>query len=392
VARSGSPLSSARAWLLPALTTLLLAAGVLLSAVAQLRPSDAHAQDQPAGEVAPLCERIDELARDAQLRLAVDLGITLIDLQTGESCEVRPTRIFRSASLYKLVVLAEAYRQREELDFDFEETIELLPRHSLDDPPELRLEEPLELSRFEAIERMITFSDNPSAEALRELLGPGLVAQAPAWLGLEQTSLGSIFFTTPRDMGRFLSALYRGEIVSPEASAEMLDLLLRQEINDLIPVGVDDGIPIAHKTGLLERQLHDAAIVYSPAGAYVLIALTEHQEDIDAAYEAIHSLSGLIFEGYANLPAPLLVAPVPTATPTPTPSPAVVEPTPTPTPVATVVAATPTVEVDATAGSVEPRSTGRLPTLLILGAAGAASLAAVSLIMLVARQRRPDSY
>ena len=135
VARSGSPgLSSARAWLLPAVITILLAAGVLLSAFAQLRPSDAHAQDEPAAEVAPLCERIDELARDAQLRLAVDLGITLIDLQTGESCEVRPTRIFRSASLYKLVVLAEAYRQREELGFDFEQTIELLPRHSLDDP------------------------------------------------------------------------------------------------------------------------------------------------------------------------------------------------------------------------------------------------------------------
>ena len=353
----------------------------------------AHAQDSPSeDDPAPLCQRIDELALDAHERLGVDLGIALIDLESGDTCEVRPTRIFRSASLYKLVVLAEAYRQQEELGFDFEETIELLPRHSMDDPPSLQLTEPLELPRIEAIERMITFSDNPSAEALRELLGVGLVAQAPAWLGLDQTSLGRIFFTSPRDMGQFFAALYEGSIVSSEASQAMLDLLLQQEINDLIPVGVEDGIEIAHKTGLLERHLHDAGIVFSPAGDYVLVALTEHQEDIDAAYEAVHALSTLVYEGYAAAPAPLFAAPPPELT-LPGSS-GVVEPTTTPTPQPTPVEATPTVEAppppdDATAG--EPSTRG-LGTLLILGAAGAAALAAVSLIMLAARQRHGEPY
>ncbi len=352
----------------------------------------AHAQDPPSeDDPAPLCQRIDELALDAHERLRVDLGIALIDLESGDTCEVRPTRIFRSASLYKLVVLAEAHRQQEELGFDFEETIELLPRHSLDDPLSLQLTEPLELPRIEAIERMITFSDNPSAEALRELLGVGFVAQAPAWLGLDQTSLGQIFFTSPRDMGQFFSALYAGSIVSPEASQAMLDLLLQQEINDLIPIGVEDGIAIAHKTGLLERHLHDAGIVFSPAGDYVLVALTEHQEDIDAAYEAVHALSTLVYEGYAETPAPLFVAPPPELT-LPGSS-GVVEPTATPTPQPTPVEATPIVEAtpppdDTTAAE---GSTG-LRTLLILGAAGAVALAAVSLIMLAARQRHGEPY
>jgi beta-lactamase class A len=374
-----------------ALLTVTLAVGLLATTswAAIMRP--AHAQEPtptPVEDPAPLCDRIDELAADAHARLQVDLGVVLIDLTTGESCEVRPTRIYRSASLYKLVVLAEAYRQHEELGFDFEETIELLPRHSIDDPPSLRLTEPLELSRSQAIARMITFSDNPSAEALRELLGAGLVAQAPAWLGLEQTSLGALFYTSPRDMGQFFAALYAGEVVSPEASQAMLDLLLRQEINDLLPVGIEESVPIAHKTGLLERQLHDAGIVFAPAGNYVLAVLTEHQGDIDAAYEAVQTLSAVVYEGYASPPVPALVAP-PTATPPPTP---VEEPTATASPAPTEVAATATPTSEPTPDLSARQGTTGVRTLLILGAAGAAALAFVSLIMLIARQRHPDRY
>lgn len=364
----------------------LLAAAALILLSAPALTLGVHAQE-PAEDPAPLCERIDELAADAHTRLAVDLGVALIDLTTGEHCEVRPTRIFRSASLYKLVVMAEAYRQHEQLGFDFDETIELLPRHSIDDPPALQLTEPVELPRSEAIERMITFSDNPSAEALRELLGPGLVAQAPAWLGLEQTSLGSIFYTSPRDQGLFFSALYEGKIVSPEASQAMLDLLLRQEINDLIPVGVEEGVPVAHKTGLLERHLHDVGIVFAPAGDYVLVALSEHQEDIDAAYEAVQSLSALVYEGYATPPLPTLVAPPPEVTPPPT----AVAASPTPTPEPTEVAATATPTAEPPPAAAREHTTGAR-TLLILGAAAAAALAIVSLIMLIARQRHGDPY
>ena len=374
-----------------ALAIGLIAATLLVAAAAQLGASTAHAQQDPAEDAAPLCEQIEELAQDAHTRLRVDLGITLIDLASGESCEVRPTRIFRSASLYKLVVLAEAYRQEEELGLDFEETIELLPRHSLDDPPALQLQEPLEITRSEAIERMITFSGNPSAKALRELLGPGLVALAPVWLGLEQTSLGQIFYTTPRDTGRFFADLYRGDTVSPEASRAMLDLLLRQEINDLIPIGVHDAVAIAHKTGLLERHLHDAGIVFSPAGDYVLVVLTEHQEDIDAAYEAIHALSAVVYQGYATAPPPLLIAPPP-AVELPQTA-VVVEPTPAPSAVATPVAATPPNEASSVPVGVDgSNGTSGARPLLILGAAGAAALAAVSMIMLIARQRHTDEY
>jgi beta-lactamase class A len=373
--------------LIMAITAVALLAAALSAAVAP-----AHAQDPtatPGAEPVPLCDRIDELASDAHDRLQVDLGVSLVDLTTGEACEVRATRIFRSASLYKLVVMAEAYRQQDELGLDFEEMIELLPRHSLDDPPSLRLTEPVELTRAEAIERMITFSDNPSAEALRELLGPGLVQDAPAWLGLEQTSLGMLFYTSPRDMARFFAALYAGEVVSPEASQAMLDLLLRQEINDLIPVGVEEGVPIAHKTGLLDRHLHDAGIVYAPAGPYVLVALTEHQEDIDAAYEAVQALSALIYEGYATPPVPLLVAPLPEVTPPPT---QVAQPTPTATPAPPEVAATATPSAAPPSPVSGREHTTGVRTLLILGAAGAASLAFVSLIMLIARQRHTDPY
>ena len=65
-------------------------------------------------------------------------------------------------------------------------------------------------------------------------------------------------------MGRLLAALYRGEVVSPAASARMLQILGDQRLNGKIPFWLDGRVKCAHKTGEDSGITHDVAIVYAP--------------------------------------------------------------------------------------------------------------------------------
>jgi ubiquinone/menaquinone biosynthesis C-methylase UbiE len=78
--------------------------------------------------------------------------------------------------------------------------------------------------------------------------------------------------TTPREMVSLLEGLERGEIVSREASAEMIAILKRQQYRDGIGRTLV-GVEIANKTGALDRLRSDVAIVYSERGR-IAMAIT----------------------------------------------------------------------------------------------------------------------
>ena len=272
---------------------------VALLALIALRPTVAHARG-----LAESCDTLRELVAGLDL----EVGLVLLDLEDGERCSIGADTEFRTASLYKLIVMAEAYEQNRLGLFDFADEIVLEERHTIDDPPSLRLETPLELSRFQAMVRMIQFSDNTSALALREELGSGQVAAAPARIGLEDTQVGLRFVTTAADIATFFELLYAGELVSERASAEMLSILRGQEINDLIPAVLPDGTVIAHKTGLLAGNLHDAGLIATPSGDYVLVTMTGHEPTSagrEIAYAGIHELSAAAYSLMSTIVRPI---------------------------------------------------------------------------------------
>jgi beta-lactamase class A len=78
--------------------------------------------------------------------------------------------------------------------------------------------------------------------------------------------------STPRDMVTILEKLERGEIVSPEASKEMLAILRRCQDNTGIRRKLV-GIPVANKTGALDALRADVGIVYSKGGR-IAMAIT----------------------------------------------------------------------------------------------------------------------
>lgn len=193
---------------------------------------------------------------------------------------------FVSASLIKLFIMGAAYEQMEQGQLE-RETVEPLLR------------------------AMITVSDNASANRLILLLGEGDaengMAAVNAWCvacGYADTRLNRLMlaendlqnYTSAADCAAFLTQVYRGACVSPEASREMLALLLEQKVNDRLPARLPTGTPVAHKTGDLSGlSCCDAGIVFSPGGDYLLCVLCNDPPSDQAARDAIAALSEGIY-------------------------------------------------------------------------------------------------
>lgn len=251
------------------------------------------------------------------------VAIAVADTTTGFFYGHDADRVFPAASLFKLGVMVEAYRSANAGELSLDETT-LTIRSDAVTADGYYTPEGTTLTVRDAIERMITLSDNSAAIALVDLLGAPAIDASVAALGLTDTRLN--FFrtdrttefntTTARDMLRLLVGLLNGYVVSPAASAEMVGVLDRQRVNDRLSAGFPAGTRFSHKTGDLAGALHDAGIVWTPAGPRVVVALTADYADRDAAIALDGRIAADTFSAQISRFAASL-APAPTAAPAP---------------------------------------------------------------------------
>lgn len=249
-------------------------------------------------------------------------GIAVADPATGFFYGQDADRVFPAASLYKLGVMVEAYRAAAagQLSLDTT-TVTIGPEDLTDDG--YYTPEGVTLTVREAVERMITISDNSPAIALVGFLGAAAIDGTVASLGLTDTRLN--FYrttdrtadyntTTARDLTRLFAGLIKGDVISPAASAEMLGVLDRQQVNDRLSLGLPPGTRFSHKTGDLDGVMHDAGIVWTASGPRVLIALTADYADRDAAIALDRQLAADTFSAQiSRFSASLVLAPMPVA-------------------------------------------------------------------------------
>jgi beta-lactamase class A len=93
---------------------------------------------------------------------------------------------------------------------------------------------------------------------------------------------------TARDLAVELQALVRRSILGEESSADLLDVLAAQQINDAIPLRLPAGTKVAHKSGWVEGVSHDAGVVYPlDAEPFVFVMCTTTDLEATAATDLI---------------------------------------------------------------------------------------------------------
>lgn len=261
-------------------------------------------------------------------------GVAIKDLETGRGVLIDPDGEYQAASLFKLWVMYEVFKQRELGAVSFGEALVLTDRHVSYDLGTLDRPVGSTIELGEALERMITISDNSSAILLTDRVGALNINQDLRGLGLAHTRLFlDDLVTSPLDALVFLEMLARGEGVSPRASAEMLQLLSRQRVNDRIPRLLPPGTIVAHKTGNLAGVINDVGVVYAPGVAFIIAVLTDQATDEAKAAGATAALAATAYEHFqavgqggtaVRFPAgePIPTAPPVPRTPPPAPTPA----------------------------------------------------------------------
>lgn len=127
----------------------------------------------------------------------------------------------------------------------------------------------------QCLDNMIINSDNTCAEWFGGQIGWKVITDMIHTAGLSgATSLNTAqgFVATADDEVLFLTKLQTGQLLNPESTGRLLDVMRRQVYRSGIPAG--GGASVADKVGFLDGLLHDAAIVYAPSGTYVLVIMT----------------------------------------------------------------------------------------------------------------------
>jgi beta-lactamase class A len=228
---------------------------------------------------------LERLIRDRLGAEASHYAIVIEDLGDGRRVALDPDRVFYAASLFKLEVMYEIFRQREAGVLDFgEEYVASDYYSSFDLGPHL-VAPCARVSVRDLLAAMMSVSDNVAAVMLQDRAGAGNINDAMAALGLGQTRLteDGTLPATAGDIARFVETIARGEAVSRDASKEMADLMATEQLDDRIPARLPEGTRVEHKTANWDNATHDAGIVHGKKSTYVMVLMSDIGSGGDAA-------------------------------------------------------------------------------------------------------------
>jgi beta-lactamase class A len=234
-----------------------------------------------------------------------EMGVYAKNLATGEIVAVNADQRFPTASLIKVAVMAEVYRQMAAGHFAKTTPVTLRDSDKVGDEtiPLNMLHNGTVLTVGDLLHFMIAYSDNTATNLLVGLVGTTNVDQLLDSYGLKNTRLYRPTFrdgyadvlpqeeteyglgsTTPREAGTLLELIAEGKVVSRAACDEMIALLAQQQDRAMIPRSLPfekEQILVANKTGWDEEKRpdakgfkgdvrNDAAYVKSSKARYVL--------------------------------------------------------------------------------------------------------------------------
>lgn len=211
-----------------------------------------------------------------------NIGIVIKNLKTKEEYTLNEHKQFEPASLYKLWIMAETMDQIHSGTLTETQTISdsvanLNTAFNID--PELAelTEGQVSFTVNDALKQMITISHNYAALLLGKTVRLKTVQQFLEDNNFNESELGEPPQTTPDNIALFFEKLYSENLIDPESSKKMIELLKDQKLNNKIPKYLPSSTVIAHKTGELGTYSHDAGIIYTPKGDYILVIMTDSQ-------------------------------------------------------------------------------------------------------------------
>ena len=109
---------------------------------------------------------------------------------------------------------------------------------------------------------------------------------------------------SPRDMAELLAMIAESRCASAPSCRLMIEVMSRQEWREKIPAGLPRGLLVANKTGGVSGTSNDAAIVYTPSGAPIVMVVYCKGLSQEAKARAGAAIAGIAAELYEHLGEP----------------------------------------------------------------------------------------
>lgn len=254
------------------------------------------------------------------------LAVACYDAETRVQWSYDADSYFHGASMVKLAVLAGLYGEIDGGRLKPDDAVHVRNRFmgAVDGRPfmlDLAAEPDPEVARHvgktltlrELAYRMITTSSNLATNLLIDVVGIPAIQACLDDLQIEGILMrrgvqdqaafeaGVNNLVTANGLLRLLRLISDGRVHSPQACAEMLEILLDQRYKSGIPAGLPGDAQVAHKTGNISTVHHDAGIVYlGKRRPFFLVVLTQFAEKRGRS-TAVAEVSRDIFETLARL-------------------------------------------------------------------------------------------
>ena len=253
-----------------------------------------------AAQQAPLA-RLENTILQVTRSVNATWGIYIKCLETDEEIAIDADRQMDTMSVIKIPLMAEAFRQIQAGKFALADRIALTEGAKRPGTGIIRSLDPgVQLTVKDLLTLMIIVSDNTATDLLYDKVGGtqpvnqlmqawGLntiraTGTADTWFqALRAAPSAEVFhrqaktpfgLSSPRDMGRLLEKIEKGEAVSKPASDQMLQILRGQVYSSRLPRYVT-GFRIPHKTGdFLPYIGNDVGILESPSRHVVISVFT----------------------------------------------------------------------------------------------------------------------
>lgn len=242
------------------------------------------------------------------------VSIYIEDLTSGNQWAHKADELMPSASLIKIPVMAAVMDRVSEGRLSLISELPLTTKTKTSGSGSLKWYRPgTKFTVATLLYHLITESDNTAMRVLINHLGMSHFERAFAKMGLVATNITPEGlelrsrpvmrenYTTAREMGELLEKIYRGQLVSRESSDLMLELMKNLKHRERLAKGLPSGWQIAHKTGLLRRACHDAGIIYSPSGDYVLVVMTWKGGDYRSMKRYISRIGKITYRHYGGV-------------------------------------------------------------------------------------------
>ena len=268
---------------------------------------------------------LEQLRHQIETQLATQPGrfaVAFKDLTTGQELLIHEREEFHAASTMKTPVMIEVYKQAAQKRFSLSDSILIKNEfksivdgspYSLkatDDSDTLiytKVGTKLLLSAV--LYDMIILSSNLATNLIIELVDAKKVMQTMREMGTKDMQVrrgvedtkafqqGLNNTTTAYDLMVLFEKIATGKAVSPEASQDMIRILLDQRFNSVIPAKLPKTVKVAHKTGSITSVRHDSGMVLLPDGRqYILVLLSKEIKSDAAVIESLATVSGMIYQ------------------------------------------------------------------------------------------------